>query len=66
MVNKKKGRFYAVICIDYEYDEERNPYIGDEPGEVAAGLVVERANYHNHTIEDGFKINRVAFIEEDK
>lgn len=62
----KKGRFYAVICIDYEYDEKHNPYAGYDPGEVAAGMVVERANYHNHTIEDGFQVKNVAFIEESK
>ena len=60
-----KGRFYAVVCIDYEYEEGKNPYADDNPGEWAAGMVVERANAHNHTIEDGFKITKVQFIDED-
>ena len=62
---RKSNRFYAVIAIDYEYDPENNPYIDDDPGEVAACMVVERAKAFK-SIENGFEIKNVHFIEEDR
>ena len=62
---RKSNRFYAVIAIDYEYDPENNPYIDDDPGAVAACMVVERAKAFK-SIENGFEIKNVHFIEEDR
>ena len=45
---------YATIRIDYDAPQAAAQ-------EDVAALVCERANAHNHTIEDGVKIERVEF-----
>lgn len=47
---------YVTIRIDFEDDGR---YDESEVGAAAADIVVERALAHNHTIEDGIKIENV-------
>ena len=44
---------YVTIRIDFEDDGR---YDENEVAAMAADLVVERANSHNHTIENGITI----------
>ena len=47
---------YVTIRIDYEDDGRFGSY---EAEGIAADMVVERAGYHNHTIENGISIENI-------
>ena len=47
---------YVTVRIDYEADER---YDESEVRERVPEMVTERANAHNHTIEDGIRIVNV-------
>lgn len=47
---------YVTIRIDYEHDGRNDE---SEVGAMAADLVVERAKYHTHTIENGIQIHDI-------
>ena len=47
---------YVTVRIDYEADER---YDESEVQERVPEMVTERANAHNHTIEDGIHIVNV-------
>jgi len=46
----------VTIRIDYDDDGR---YDKNEVAAMAADLVVERAGYHNHTVENGISIENV-------
>lgn len=54
---------YVTIRIDYDHDGR---YDESEVGAMAADLVVERAEYHNHTIENGISICNVENCGENQ
>jgi hypothetical protein len=47
---------YVTIRIDFEDDGR---YDESEVGAMAADIVVERAGYHNHTIENGVVLENI-------
>lgn len=47
---------YVTIRIDFEHDGR---FDESEVGAMAADVVVERALAHNHTIENGIRIENV-------
>lgn len=49
---------YVTIRIDFESDGR---FDWRDARKMAAEMVVERANAHNHTIEDGISIQNIEF-----
>lgn len=60
----KQKRTYRIIQIDYEVDETKTPYDEDELDGIVGGLIVSRAEAHNHTIDSGIQITDIQDLGE--
>lgn len=50
---------YLTIRVDFEPSEEFKDYDLDELESEVAEIIADRVNAHNHSIEDGIRIDNV-------
>ena len=52
-----------TLTVDYDYDGRENN--SSDISDRVAGMVVERAANHNHTVEDGITIKDIRLADEN-